>query len=144
MQPSDPEIRAYRASDEESVIQLWRDCHLVVPWNDPHKDIQRKLKVQSDLFLVGLVETRLVAAVMAGYDGHRGWINYLAVATDLRRRGIGRRMVEQVESRLRVLGCPKINLQLRTSNVDVVSFYEAIGYATDDVIGMGKRLEANQ
>lgn len=144
MQPSDPEIRAYRASDEESVIQLWKDCGLVVPWNDPHKDIQRKLKVQSDLFLVGLVETRLVAAVMAGYDGHRGWINYLAVATDLRRRGIGRRMVEQVESRLRVLGCPKINLQLRTSNVDVVSFYEAIGYATDDVVGMGKRLEADQ
>jgi len=144
MRPSDPEIRAYRASDEESVIQLWRDCHLVVPWNDPHKDIQRKLKVQSDLFLVGLVETRLVAAVMAGYDGHRGWINYLAVAPDLRRRGIGRRMVEQVESRLRVLGCPKINLQLRTSNVDVVSFYEAIGYATDDVVSMGKRLEADQ
>ena len=109
MRPSDLEIRAYRASDEESVIQLWRDCHLVVPWNDPHKDIQRKLKVQSDLFLVGLVETRLVAAVIAGYDGHRGWINYLAVAPDLRRNGIGRCMVEQVESRLRVLGCPKIN-----------------------------------
>jgi len=144
MPPSDLEIRAYRASDEEAVIQLWKDCGLVVPWNDPHKDIQRKLQVQADLFLVGLARERLVATIMAGYDGHRGWINYLAVAPDLRRRGVGRRMVEQVESRLRVLGCPKINLQLSTSNVDVVSFYEAIGYATDDVIGMGKRLEADQ
>ena len=144
MQPSDVEIRAYRASDEEAVIRLWQDCGLVVPWNDPHKDIQRKLRVQADLFLVGFVEDRLVATIMAGYDGHRGWINYLAVAPDLRRNGIGRRMVEQVELRLRALGCPKINLQVRTSNVDVVSFYEAIGYAIDDVIGMGKRLEVDQ
>ena len=144
MQPSDVEIRAYRASDEEAVIRLWQDCGLVVPWNDPHKDIQRKLRVQADLFLVGFVEDRLVATIMAGYDGHRGWINYLAVAPDLRRNGIGRRMVEQVELRLRALGCPKINLQVRASNVDVVSFYEAIGYATDEVISLGKRLEADQ
>ena len=144
MPPSDVEIRAYRTSDEEAVIQLWQECGLVVPWNDPHKDIQRKLKVQADLFLVGLAEDRLVATVMAGYDGHRGWINYLAVAPDLRRNGIGRRMVKQVESRLRALGCPKINLQVRTSNVDVVSFYEAIGYTTDEVISLGKRLEADQ
>jgi len=144
MEPSDVEIRAYRASDEEAVIQLWQDCGLVVPWNDPHRDIQRKLRVQADLFLVGLAEDRPVATVMAGYDGHRGWINYLAVAPDLRRNGIGRRMVEQVESRLRALGCPKINLQVRTSNVDVVSFYAAIGYATDEVISLGKRLEADQ
>ena len=144
MPPSDVEIRAYHASDEEAVIRLWTDCGLVVPWNDPHKDIQRKLRVQADLFLVGLAGERLVAAVMAGYDGHRGWINYLAVAPDLRRRGIGRRMVAQAESQLRALGCPKINLQLRPSNVDVVSFYEAIGYAADDVISMGKRLEADR
>ena len=144
MQPSDVEIRAYRASDEEAVIALWQDCGLVVPWNDPHKDIQRKLRVQPDLFLVGRVGDRLVATVMAGYDGHRGWINYLAVTPDLRRSGIGRRMVEHVESRLRTVGCPKINLQVRTSNLDVVSFYEAIGYATDEVVSLGKRLEADQ
>ena len=144
MQPRDVEIRAYQSSDEEAVIQLWQDCGLVVPWNDPYKDIHRKLKVQADLFLVGLVGERLVASVMAGYDGHRGWINYLAVTPDLRRRGIGRRMVEQVELRLRALGCPKINLQVRTSNVEVVSFYEAIGYAIDDVVSLGKRLEVDQ
>ena len=141
--PGDVEIRAYRVSDEEAVVRLWRDCGLVVPWNDPHKDIQRKLNVQADLFLVGLAGDRLVATVMAGYGGHRGLINYLAVAPDLRRRGIGRRMVEQAESLLRALGCPKINLQVRTSNTGVISFYEAIGYATDEVISLGKRLEAD-
>jgi len=112
-----------------------------VPWNDPHKDIQRKLKVQSDLFLVALLETRLVATVMAGYDGHRGWINYLAVAVDLRRSGIGRRLMKEVEPRLKALGCPKINLQVRTSNTGVIAFYQSIGYAMDDVVSLGKRLE---
>jgi len=141
--PGDVEIRAYRVSDEEAVVRLWRDCGLVVPWNDPHKDIQRKLNVQADLFLVGLAGDRLVATVMAGYGGHRGLINYLAVAPDLRRRGIGRCMVEQAELLLRAVGCPKINLQVRTSNTDVISFYEAIGYATDEVISLGKRLEAD-
>jgi len=141
MQLSDLKIRAYQPSDEEAVVCLWKDCGLGVPWNDPHKDIQRKLKVQSDLFLVALLETRLVATVMAGYDGHRGWINYLAVAVDLRRSGIGRRLMKEVEPRLKALGCPKINLQVRTSNTGVIAFYQSIGYAMDDVVSLGKRLE---
>lgn len=141
MQLSDLKIRAYQPSDEEAVVRLWKDCGLVVPWNDPHKDIQRKLKVQPDLFVIGLLETRLVATVMAGYDGHRGWINYLEVAVDLRRSGIGRRLMEEVESRLKALGCPKINLQVRTSNTSVIAFYQSIGYAMNDVVSMGKPLE---
>ncbi len=122
-------------------MQLWRDCGLVVPWNDPVKDIHRKLRVQWDMFLVGLVGSRLVAAVIAGYEGHRGWINYLAVAPDCRRSGYGRRLMEEAEASLRALGCPKINLQIRSSNADVIEFYERIGYSVDDVVSMGKRLE---
>ena len=93
------------------------------------------------MFLVGPVGSTLVATVMAGYDGHRGWINYLAVAADSQRRGFGRRLMDEAEARLREMGCPKINLQVRNSNAGVVEFYRAIGYSVDDVLSMGKRLE---
>ena len=134
-------IRSYRESDEKAVVQLWRDCGLVVPWNDPAKDIQRKLGTQRYMFLVGLLGSRLVGAVMGGYEGHRGWINYLAVAPDCRKRRFGRRLMEEAEARLRALGCPKINLQIRNSNADAIEFYKRIGFSVDDVVSMGKRLE---
>ena len=134
------EIRSYREPDEKAMVQLWQDCGLVVPWNDPVKNIHRKLRVQRDMFLVGLLGSRLVAAVMAGYEGHRGWINYLAVSPDCRESGYGRRLMEEAEARLRALGCPKINLQIRSSNADVIEFYKRIGFSMDDVVSMGKRL----
>lgn len=135
------EIRAYKESDQDAVGDLWRECGLVVPWNDPEKDIWRKLSIQREMFLVGSLGSRLVATVMAGYEGHRGWINYLAVATDCRKRGFGRRLMEEAEALLRGIGCPKINLQVRSSNADVAEFYRTIGYSVDDVVSMGKRLE---
>ena len=107
------------------------------------KDIRRKLSIQRDMFLVGLVGTKLVATVMAGYEGHRGWISYLAVAVGSRESGFGRRMMDEAEIRLRQMGCPKINLQVRESNADVVAFYRALGYSVDVVVSMGKRLEAD-
>ena len=134
------EIRAYEASDEAPVVLLWQACGLVVPWNDPLKDIQRKLCVQPDLFLVGLSSGKLVATVMAGYDGHRGWINYLAVAPECRRQGFGRRMMDAVEECLRDIGCPKVNLQIRRSNAQAVDFYRSLGFVEDESISMGKRL----
>ena len=106
-------IRPYRESDQETVIELWRECGLVVAWNDPASDIRRKLRVQRDMFLVGLLGSRLVATVMAGYEGHRGWINYLAVKPAFRKQGLGRRLMEEAEERLIAAGCPKINLQVR-------------------------------
>jgi ribosomal protein S18 acetylase RimI-like enzyme len=133
-------IRSYQGSDESAVIELWHRCNLVVPQNDPQKDIEMKRKVQSDLFFVGTFSDRIVATVMAGYDGHRGWIYYLAVDPDCRRQKIGRRMMAQAESALKKRGCPKINLQVRTSNREVVSFYKRLGFSNDDVIGMGKKL----
>jgi ribosomal protein S18 acetylase RimI-like enzyme len=134
-------FRSFNPSDEAAVVQLWRDCGLVVPWNDPHKDVQRKLKVQPEMFLVGCSGERVIATVMAGYDGHRGWINYLAVHPDLQLTGIGRRIMEEAEKSLRAMGCPKINLQVRSSNTAVIEFYKAIGFKPDDVVSFGKRLD---
>ena len=134
------EIRPYRESDQDAAVALWRECELVKPWNDPVKDIHRKLGIQRDLFLVGVMDGRLVATVMAGFEGHRGWVNYLAVAADCRQQGFGRLLMDEAEARLRAMGCPKISLQIRRSNADVVAFYRSIGYAEDDVVSMGKRL----
>ena len=138
------EIRAYVEEDEAELIELWTACGLVVPWNDPAKDIGRKLMVDRDLFLVGRVEGRIVATVMGGYEGHRGWINYLAVSPEQRRKGYGRRIMEEVERQIAAKGSPKINLMVRTSNTGVIAFYEALGYQVDDVVGMGKRLVSDE
>ena len=134
------EIRPYRESDQDAVVALWRECGLVKPWNDPVKDIRRKKGIQRDLFLVGSMNGRLVATAMVGYEGHRGWINFLAVAADCRKQGFGRLLMDEAEALLRAMGCPKISLQIRRSNADVVAFYRSIGYAEDDVVSMGKRL----
>tara|TARA_R110001592_G_scaffold363043_1_gene679531 strand:+ start:9654 stop:10088 length:435 start_codon:yes stop_codon:yes gene_type:complete len=133
-------IREFQEADRVDVITLWTDCGLVVPWNDPDKDIDRKLKVDPALFLVGRDDDGVAATVMGGYEGHRGWINYLAVSTSKRRRGYGQEMMQAVEQRIEARGCPKINLQVRASNSAVVAFYQALGYRIDDVVGLGKRL----
>lgn len=122
------------------MIALWEECGLTRPWNDPRRDIERKLTVQPELFLVALAGARIVGTVMAGYDGHRGWVNYLAVDPELRRRGIGRDLMRRAEEELLRLGCPKLNLQVRGSNEEAVGFYRALGYAPDDVVNLGKRL----
>jgi ribosomal protein S18 acetylase RimI-like enzyme len=134
-------IRPFQIADEPRVIDLWRRCDLLRPWNDPHQDIARKMKVNPELFLVGFVDDKILATVMAGYEGHRGWINYLAVDPDQRRGGLGRAMMAEAERLLAEVGCPKINLQVRSSNAKVIEFYRAIGYGTDDVVSMGKRLK---
>ena len=133
-------IRPYLEADEAEVVALWTACGLVRPWNDPRKDIARKLAVQRDLFLVGTVGDRIVATVMAGYDGHRGWVNYLAVDPASRRLGLARSLMAAVEEQLRRLGCAKINLQIRNDNRDAIAFYQRIGFGEDAVVSMGKRL----
>jgi len=133
-------IRPYQPSDEPQVIELWHACNLVVPWNDPKQEIALKMQVQPELFLVGITDERVVATVMAGYDGHRGWLYSIAVAPDKQRQGWGRRMVEAAEARLKALGCLKVNLQIRASNAAVIDFYRILGFAIEDRISMGKRL----
>src|SRR5215470_13057906 len=138
------DIRPFSASDESAVVALWEQCELTRPWNDPRKDIARKLTVQPELFLVGVENGSIVATVMAGYEGHRGWINYLAVTPALRRRGLGRALMERVEHLLMERGCPKISLHIRADNRDVAGFYHRIGYTQDHVIALGKRLIHDQ
>lgn len=137
---SDLVIRPYQRQDEEAVLELWLQCNLVVPQNNPERDIRRKLQVNPEWFLVGVLGGHIVASCMAGYEGHRGWINYLAVSPHHRRQGIGRRIMEEAEKKLRSAGCPKINLQVRETNRAVIQFYERIGYTRDPVASMGKRL----
>ena len=137
-------VRPFRPPDEQDVISVWRQCGLLRPWNDPHNDIARKMKVRPDLFLVGELNGRVIATVMAGYDGHRGWLYYLAVLPEQQRAGYGRAIVAEAERLLRIEGCPKINLQVRTSNDDVIAFYRQIGFAADQVLSLGKRLENDE
>ena len=134
------ELRPYAAADENAVVGLWQRCELTRPWNDPRKDIQRKLTVQPELFLVGEVDDRIIATIMAGFDGHRGWVNYLAVAPEHRAKGYGRLLMQYIEERLTSMGCPKLNVQVRAGNQGVLEFYRKIGYTTDEAVSLGKRL----
>lgn len=134
------DIRAFNKNDEESVIQLWNDTGLIAPQNDPYKDIQRKLDIAPELFLVAIDGDQLIATVMGGYEGHRAWINYLAVVPEYQHKGVGQKIMRAIEERLVAAGSPKINLQVRSTNSAVIQFYESIGYSQEDVVSMGKRI----
>ena len=147
--PQDPglSIRCFDPADQQAVIDLWQRCDLLRPWNDPIKDISRKMADSPSDFFVGeyLInegddQLQLVAAAMAGYDGHRGWVNYLAVDPKLQGHGFGRDMMVHIEQSLLARGCPKINLQVRETNATVISFYKSIGYQVDAAVSLGKRL----
>lgn len=134
------QIRVFEDHDRDSVVTLWQRCGLVVDWNDPEKDIARKQQIQPELFLVGLCESRVVCCAMGGYDGHRGWIYYLAVDPDHRGRGYGARLVNEVTTRLEALGCPKLNIMVRRSNDQALDFYRSLGFLDDEVTCLGRRL----
>jgi ribosomal protein S18 acetylase RimI-like enzyme len=135
------EIRVFHEADSERVIALWTAVFgVATPHNEPAAVIRCKLAVQRDLFFVGLLDGKLVGTVMGGYDGHRGWVYSVAVAPEVRHRGIGTALVGHVESALRARGCPKINLQLVVSNAETVVFYEKLGYAVEERVSMGKVL----
>ena len=140
MEDDELELRTFAEADREQVIDLWRRSDLVRAWNDPDLDIDRKVADSPDGFVVAQLDGRIVTAMMVGYDGHRGWINYLVVDPDLRGHGLGRRMVEHAEAWLVAQGCPKLNLQVRATNTEVLAFYESLGYDVDAAVSLGKRL----
>lgn len=126
------------------MIQLWQDCGLVAPQNNPVRDIKRKVDTGPESFFVGEKNGKIIASCMADYGGHRGWIYYLAVAPFEQRQGFAREIMTHAERFLREAGCPKINLQVRSSNTAVLEFYESLGFAVDDVVSLGKRLEVDE
>ena len=134
------EIVEYKPEYVKDVIALWEKCGLTRPWNNPALDIERKMKERPELFLVGLIDGKVVASAMGGYEGHRGWVYYLGVDPDCQRRGLGRQMMEAIEKRLLETGCPKINIQVRGDNQTGLNFFRKIGYNTEDRVSFGKRL----
>ena len=135
------QIRAFAIADTEAIVQLWNDCGLTRPWNNPYKDIERKLGVQPEMFLVGVDDGgKIIASVMFGYEGHRGWVNYLAVHPAHQRKGHARTLMQRGEAMLTERGCPKLSLQIRSGNDAVIAFYERLGYANDNTVSLGKRL----
>ncbi len=133
-------IRAFNVNDTDAVVALWERCGVTRPWNDPRLDIARKLTVQPELFLVAERDGMIVGTVMAGFDGHRGWVNYLAVEPERQGAGLGRELMTTVERSLEALGCPKLSLQVRAENETALGFYRALGYQPDAVVSLGKRL----
>lgn len=135
------EIRSYENTDETDVANLWREVFPDAPaWNDPVLDIGRKLTVQPELFFIAMKDRQLVGTAMAGYDGHRGWVYYVVVSPNHRRQGIGSALMGHAEEALREMGCPKLNLQVRASNHEVVAFYRQLGYEIEERVSMAKRL----
>lgn len=134
-------IRGYDDADERAVIALWSTVLPdAAPHNDPATSIRQKLAVERDLFLVADLAGSVVGTVMGGYDGHRGWIYSVAVDPGHRRRGIGAALLRRLESDLRARGCLKLNLQVRATNLQVIAFYESLGFVVEPHVSMGKRL----
>ena len=133
-------IRAFTLRDTESVIALWQATGVTRSWNNPHLDIQRKLTVQPELFFVAVDGHDIIGTVMAGYDGHRGWLYYLASDPMRRGEGIGRALVTTAEDALLEMGCPKVQLMVRPDNADVLGFYDTLGYERFGTATTGKRL----
>ena len=135
------EIRPFREADRAEVVQLWAEAFPDDPDHNVSSEmIDRKLRVQPELFLVAIADNVLVGTVVAGFDGVRGWLHRLAVRESARRSGFGTRLVRSAEAALAALGCPKVNLQVRASNASVVAFYRALGYTAEDRVSLARRV----
>ena len=134
-------VRSYRKKDEKQVIQLWKTSNLIIPKNNPLRDIDEKIRFQPDLFLVGLLDKKLIGTIMVGYEGHRGWINYLAIHQEFRGKGFGVKLMDYATEILTNMGCQKINVQIRKTNNSVIEFYKKLGFTDDEVISYGKRIK---
>ena len=135
------EISTYESKFQDAVVDLWKTCNLITPQNDPVEDIRKKTSFQPELFFVGLLEGKVIGSIMVGYEGHRGWMNYMAVNPKYQRQGYGRKLVQKAIAELKKIGCVKINLQVRRSNTSVIDFYKHLEFQEDDVISLAMRLK---
>ena len=134
------EIVQYDSKYQSALVDLWKKCDLVVPSTDPVEDIEKKLEFQPQLFFVALLDGRLVGSVMVGYEGHRGWLNYMAVLPSFQKRGYGKKLVNKAIVELRKIGCLKLNLQVRKSNASVIKFYKHLGFEEEERISLGMKI----
>jgi ribosomal protein S18 acetylase RimI-like enzyme len=137
----EPEIETATAADATDVIALWHACGLTRPWNDPQADFALALATPTSSILILRDDGAIAASVMIGFDGHRGWVYYLAVDPSRRRAGLGRQMMAAAEDWLRQAGSPKIQLMVRADNQAAVGFYQTLGYQMQDVLTIGRRLD---
>ena len=137
------QLRAFVPDDTPGIVALWQACGLTRPWNDPYKDIERKLAEDPELLVVAEADRQVVGSAMVGYDGHRGWVYYLAVAPAMQKKGVGRALTQHAEALLLARGCPKVQLMIRQDNARVKDFYLAQGYEPAEVLVLGKRLIAD-
>lgn len=137
------QIVSYAPEHFIGIDGLWREAFPDdPPWNRADVAIPAKMGIQPDLLLVALEDQTVIGSIMAGYDGHRGWLYSVAVRKTYRRKGVGAALVQAAEQRLHVLGCTKVNLQVRATNTAVAAFYESLGYSVEQRVSLGKRLQA--
>ena len=135
------EIRPYQAADFDGLDALWREAFPDdPPRNRAAQSVPAKLALNDDLLFVAVEDDQVIGSIMAGYDGHRGWLYSVAVRQDAKRRGVGTGLVQTAEAALRRLGCAKINLQVRGTNAAVIAFYKGLGFSVEDHISMGRLL----
>ena len=134
-------VRDFREADRRALTELWDACGLTRPWNDPNDDIDRAVAAREATILVGYVGEQLIGSVMAGHDGHRGWVYYLAVDPAHQGHGAGRELMEEAGLWLASRGAPKIELMVRGGNERAEKFYEALGFVRQDVTVYGKWLK---
>lgn len=138
---ADGEFVEITDADVDQVVELWKTCGLTRPWNDPYVDIADARASGGSTVLVARADGRVSATAMAGHDGHRGWLYYVAVAPDLRSTGLGRAAVVAAEAWLVAHGARKIQLMVRTTNTDVLDFYGRLGYTDQECTVLGRWVE---
>jgi len=132
------DIRQLQRSNRQAAVELWGACELTVPWNDPARDFDRALENPTSNIFGGFEEGKLISTIMVGYEGHRGWLYYIAVDREHRRTGIAKTLIAKAEDWLQSQGAPKVMLMVRSGNGPAEALYESLGYEISPVKTYGK------